>query len=228
MKLPFEYLPKSARKVKDFQNSRFLAHELAGRELFGTIIGKGCPDTYYLMRNLRIYLITGIFPLFMMSCASSRVPFTQQLRDQNKLNMEELKSIQFYTSNTLVLKRGENQDIKETEKGELTVVKDAKVEEVIIRAGTPCVIKEVVDGNRITVSFNQDGSKYLVFGSVSNRDGYYTLMARDWKNGKGKVNYGEQTFMTSPGSKDVFLVFKMKTMQQFKLDRKVEKGAEVR
>ncbi|HMT27747.1 MAG TPA: hypothetical protein PKD91_00570 [Bacteroidia bacterium] len=172
--------------------------------------------------------LLAVLPFFMMSCSPSLVPFTQQLREQNKLNSEELKSIQFYTSNTFVLRRGENLDKKETEKGELTVLKDAVVEEIVIKAKTPCVIKEVVDGNRVTVSFNQGGNNYLVFGSINNHDGYYTLMALDWKGGRGKVNYGEQTYMTSPGSKDVFLVLKMKTLEQFKLDRKVEKGAEIK
>ncbi len=156
------------------------------------------------------------------------VPFTQQLKEQNNLKPEELKSIQFYTSNDLVLRRGENKDTKETSNGELNIVKDAKMEEVFIKAGTPCVIKEVVDGNRVTVSFDKGAAKYLVFGSINNRDGYYTLMALDWKNGKGKVNYGEKTYMSSPGSKDVFLVLKMKTLEQFQVDRQVEKGAVIK
>jgi hypothetical protein len=98
------------------------------------------------------------------------------------------------------------------------------VEEIIIKAGTPCVIKDVVDGNKVTISFEDNGNKYLVFGSINNQDGYYTLMAMDWKNGKGKVNYGEQTYYSSQGSKDVFIALKMKSLKKFKVEQNVVKG----
>lgn len=176
------------------------------------------------MHKIHYYLLLAFLPLLMISCSPKMVPFTQQIREQNKLNSQELTSIQFYTSNTIVLRRGENLDKKETSNGELNILKDATVEEVVIKAGTPCVIKEVVDGNRVTVTFESGGAKYLVFGSVNNKDGYYTLMALDWKSGRGRVNYGEKTYLSSPGSRDIFLVLKMKTLEQFKIDRKVEKG----
>ncbi len=163
-----------------------------------------------------------------MSCSPSLVPFTQQMRQQLQLQPEELKSIQFYFSNTVVLRRGESNDKKETTNGELTVLNDSKIEEIIIKAGTPCVIKEIVDGNKVTISFEENGNKYLVFGSINNRDGYYTLMAIDWKHGKGTVNYGEQTYYSSPGSKDVFLALKMKSLKRFQVDQKVVKGAVVK
>jgi hypothetical protein len=104
---------------------------------------------------------------------------------------------------------------------------DSKIEEVIIKAGTPCVINSVVDGEKVTVSFEEDMNKYLVFGSVRNADGYYTLMALEWKSGKGKVNYGENTYYSSPGSKDIFLALKMKSLKRLKVDQKVVKGATV-
>lgn len=162
------------------------------------------------------------------SCASTRVPFTQQLRDEYKLNVEELKSLQFYTSNHLVLRRAEMDSNKETSGGELTLSKDKMMEEIVIKAGTPCVIRDVVDGNRVTVSFEQGSNKYLVFGNIRNSDGYYTLQALDWNKGKGRVNYGEQIYLTSDGSRDIFLVLKVKSLEQFKLDQKVIKGQTVK
>jgi hypothetical protein len=179
------------------------------------------------MKSIQIYVPVIVSMFLLTSCAPSLVPFTQQLREQNNITPEELKSIQFYFSNDFVLRRGENTATNDTKKGELTVLKDSKVEEIIIKAGTPCVVKQVVDGNRVTVGFEDKGNKYLVFGSVNNRDGYYTLMALEWKNGLGEVNYGEQTYYSSKGSKDVFLALKMKSLEKFKLEQKVVKGAVV-
>jgi len=162
------------------------------------------------------------------SCSPSLVPFTQQLRQQYKLQPDELESIQFYFSNTFVLRRGENNDKKDTNHGELTVLNDSKIEEIVIKAGTPCVIREVVDGTQVMVGFEENGNKYLVFGSINNQDGYYTLRAMEWNKGKGKVNYGEKTYYSSPGSKDVFLALKMKSLKRFDVDQKVAKGATVK
>jgi hypothetical protein len=173
---------------------------------------------------MKMTISTVALLLTMASCAPNLTPFTQQVREQYKLNEEELKSIQFYTSNTFVLRRGANALEKETEKGELQVVKEKYVEEVVIKAGTPCVIREVVDGNRVTVTFEDGDSKYLVFGSIRNKDGYYTLQALEWVNGKGKINYGENTYFSSEGSRDIFLTFKMKSLEKFKGDQKVVKG----
>ncbi len=177
-----------------------------------------------MKNSLKITPLALLIIVLMSSCSTGRVPFTQQLREQYKLNVEELKSIQFYTSNTLVLRRAETESKKETAGGELTISKDRVLEEIVIKAGTPCVIKDVVDGSRVTVTFEDGGNKYLVFGSIRNRDGYYTLQALDWNQGKGKVNYGEQLYVTSGGSRDIFLVLKMKSLNQFKVDQKVIKG----
>ena len=179
------------------------------------------------MQPVKLTLSLALVVTLLSSCSQQLVPFTQQVRDQYHLQPEELKSIQFYFSNSFVLRRGENNDTKETRNGELTVMNDSKIEEVIIKAGTPCVINSVVDGNKVKVSFEDDFNKHLVFGSLNNTDGYYTLMALDWKNGKGKVNYGENTYYSSPGSKDVFLALKMKSLKRLKVDQKVVKGATV-
>lgn len=179
------------------------------------------------MKILRFTMMMVLVSVTLFSCAPSRVPFTQQLREQYKLNIEELKSIQFYTSNELILRRAETDAKKVTEGGELTISRDQVLEEIVIKAGTPCVIRDVVDGNRVTVTFEDGGNKYLVFGSFKNHDGYYTLQALEWQKDKGKVNYGEQLYMTSAGSRDVFLVLKMKSLERFKVDQKVVKGKTV-
>lgn len=179
------------------------------------------------MKSITNYL--GLILLFLtfQACAPARVPFTQQLREKYELKPEELKSIQFYTSNDLVLRRGENKNSKETENGELKLLKDGLLEEIVIKAGTPCLIEEVVDGNRVKVSFEDGVNKYLVFGSINNRDGYYTLLATEWVGGKGKMNYGEQMYMSNSGSKDLFLTLRVKSLQKFKTDQKVVKGKKI-
>ncbi len=164
--------------------------------------------------------------LLMVSC-SPKVPFTQGLREKYKLNENELKAIQFYTSDIIVLKRAEiNEKEKETTEGTLTIKGGSKVEEIVIRAGTPCVISKVHDGNRVSISVEDGANKFLVFGSLQNRNGYYVLQVMNDRQ-KPTVNYGEKLYYVTTGSDPVFLVLKIKSLDKFELDQKVVKGKKV-
>lgn len=179
------------------------------------------------MRKLFSSSLILFFSFFIISC-SPKIPFTQSIREKYKLNETELKSIQFYTSENIVLKRGEmNANEKETKEGTLTIKSGSSVEQVVIKAGTPCVVEQVVDKDKVTLSFDDGSDKYLVFGSLKNQDGYYTMMALEWIDNKGKVEYGGKTYYAAPGANNVFLLFKMKSLDQFKVDQKVAKGKRV-
>ena len=173
-----------------------------------------------------VALIAGISTSF-ISCSQKLVPFTQEMRATYKLSEEDLTSIQFYTSKDIVLKRGEKTGAKQTDDGELTLTKEHFVEEVIIKAKTPCVVRNAIDGNTITVEFEEGSNKYLVFGSKRNSDGFYTLRALEWNNGKGKINYGEKYYYSAPGSRDVFLSFKLKSFESYNAEQKVIKGKQL-
>lgn len=164
--------------------------------------------------------------LAMTSCAP-RIPFTQGIRDKYKLSEAELKSIQFYTSDILILKRGEvSEREKDTKEGTLTIKGGNKVEEVVIKAGTPCVIEQVFDGNRVSISFEDGKNKFLVFGSLQNKNGYYILQSLT-DHAKPTVNYGEKLYYVTTGSDPLFLVFKIKSLHKYEVDQKVVKGKKV-
>jgi hypothetical protein len=163
---------------------------------------------------------------FIASC-SPKVPFTQGIRDKYKLNESELKSLQFYTSDVIVLKRGEmGEKSKETSEGTLTIKGGNKVDKIIIKAGTPCIVDQVYDGNRISVVFEDGKNKYLVFGSLNDRNGYYTLQMLN-ENNRATINYGEKLYYVSTGSDPIFLVFKIHSLNKFELNEQVVKGKKI-
>ena len=168
--------------------------------------------------------LTVVLVAFLLNACAPMVPFTQGIREKYNLNEQELKSIQFYTSHDIVLRRGDAGTNKVTKEGELVVLQEKKVEEIFIKAGTPCVIQQLVDGNKVTVSFEEGTDKYLVFGSLSQRNGYYNLLALEWDQGRGKINYGGHTYYVPRGSENIFLLFKMKSLGKFEKDQKVLKG----
>ncbi len=176
------------------------------------------------MRNNVLFVALIGLAIVMTSCSQKLVPFTQEIRDTYDLSEEDLQSIQFYISKGFVMKRGERSGEKETGDGELTLKKEHFVEEVVVNAKTPCVVKRSVDGHTLMVEFEEGSDKFLVFGSKRNSDGFYTLRALDWKNGRGKINYGDKYYLSSPGSRDVFLALKLRSIENFRSEQKVLKG----
>ncbi len=169
--------------------------------------------------------ITAILIVFSFASCSPMTPFTQAVREQYKLNETDLKNIQFYVSHDIILKRGEiNENEKSTESGTLTIKSGKTIEEVIIKKGTPCVIEKVIDGNRVSLIFDDGPSNYLVFGSLNRRDGFYTLMALTWEADRGKLNYGEKTYYAAKGSNNIYLNFKLKSLEKFQSEQKIIKG----
>lgn len=94
------------------------------------------------------FLILCILVILVTGC-HNRVPFTQELRTEYDLTDEQLRHIQFYTSELITLRRN-----PEGEK--------LQFEEVRIRPGTPGVVVRV-DPYSVGVSFEKGG--YLNFGS---------------------------------------------------------------
>ncbi|HNT80895.1 MAG TPA: hypothetical protein PKH65_09465 [Bacteroidia bacterium] len=171
--------------------------------------------------------ISVLFLIVLFSSCASTVPFTQNARENLKLTEEELKGIQFYTSSTIVLKRGEQVQDKKTEDGTLTITQGKDIDEVVIKAGTPCVVEKVVDVNTLAIRFDDSSGKYLVFGSIKQRNGYYSLMARDWSNGVGVVNYGDKYYKASMNEGQAILTYKVKQIKQIEKKQEVVKGAKL-
>ncbi|MBK7965915.1 MAG: hypothetical protein IPK10_11940 [Bacteroidetes bacterium] len=131
-------------------------------------------------------------------------------------------------SDPLALRRGEsNENQKSTDDGKLIVQSGRTIDQVTIKANTPGAIDVVADIKTIKVAFEEGAEKSLVFSSNNNRNGYYSLKALNWKNGKGEVNYGGQTFYSNQGSEQSILLFKMKSIRKLRVNEKVAKGRKV-
>lgn len=165
--------------------------------------------------------------LFVLPACSPRIPFTQEIRTQYNLTAEELRRIQFYVSDPVLLRRGIENDKKRTEDGTLIIQTGKQIEQVFIKANTPGVVQQVVDNQRLAVAFEDGAENYLVFGSGVSRNGLYYLNALEWDQGRGKVNYNGQTWYSNTGSDAVYLLFRMKSIRELRVNEKVAKGRKV-
>lgn len=165
--------------------------------------------------------------LTLASCAPVLQPFTQQQKQENNWSEDDLKRIQFYLSYPIVLQRKLAGSSSEITSGKIRVVNGEKIEEVVIPARTPgIVIFDPVD-NRLGVSFEEGDNRYLMFGPVSSKGNKYYLLASDWKNGVGKVNYEDKTWYTTPESGKAFLMVDMKKIYQREKEQRRAPGRTV-
>ena len=149
------------------------------------------------------------------SCGPELVPFTTDLEFETGLTKAQLKHVQFFTSNTIILYREVNNNTTQVIKGDIKMMNGKQVEQIVIPPNTPGV---VIDGNdnRLGVSFEKGSDRYLVFGKNPLHSNAYTPLAKDWKNNVGTVQYGGKPFKINSESAASFLIVNTKRLHDFK------------
>jgi hypothetical protein len=93
-------------------------------------------------------------------CASTLVPFTQEMRERHGLTDDDMTQLQYYVSNDVKLRREAHTVGRDISEGNLKLREGRTIEEVVIAEATPGVAV-AIDGGSITISF-EEGSE-LVF-----------------------------------------------------------------
>jgi hypothetical protein len=173
-------------------------------------------------------LILSIGVVTILSSCQKTIPFTNTVRTKYNLDETKLKRMQFYVSSDIMLQRGERgQNSQELdEDGKLIVSSTASLDNISVDGKTPGVCVKVLGGNKLAISFFESDDQYLVFGDPNNR-GRYNLMGAEWKNGKGKINFGGKVYYIMPGGAGAYLKFEMKKIKDYKTTSTKAKGRTV-
>jgi hypothetical protein len=141
----------------------------------------------------------------MTGCSSSRVsranlvPFTKDLRQKLESENIDLKQVQFYIDQKLVLDRNLGDQKVAVTSGVVKLENGKYINQVIIPAFTPGVC-ENADGDKLMISFEK-GNNNLPFGPGS---GYtfneYSLYGTEWRNGTTAVMYDSHKFRARCGT----------------------------
>lgn len=165
---------------------------------------------FYTKFNGMLKIIAGVaFAVFsLMSCSTtSRYFFTESLQDNYRWSSDDLKKIQFYLSDNIVLWKDLRNDKSSIANGKIKTVDGRLVEEVVIKAGTPGVYLFSPQKNHFAITFDpSDDSKYLIFGPSDKMRGRYVLLAKSWDKDLGTVSYGNQIYNTNASSAFVHLM----------------------
>jgi hypothetical protein len=134
------------------------------------------------------------------SCGSSRhsngdryVPFTRQLKQRLERDNVDLKQVQFYIDQKVILGRNLGNEKVEVTSGVVKFNNGEYINEVIIPSFTPGVCESTAD-EKLMISFEK-GNNDLAFGSGSGVSANeYVLYGNEWKNGTAVVAFDNNKF----------------------------------
>lgn len=148
------------------------------------------------------FLIILILPfIFLNSCEAPNqltangnlfVPFTKDLLDRITSSNLDIKKVQFFIDQRLVLRRTLGSEKSNIKGGQILFENGLYIHEVIIPKYTPGIC-EGIDGDRISISFELQNND-IKFGPHGDNQNSFTLSARNWSNGTGELTYDNATY----------------------------------
>jgi hypothetical protein len=184
------------------------------------------------MRRILTVILCFTSLTFLFSCGSSKklssyVPFTRDLRQKLEKENIDLKQVQFYVDQKLILNRNLGDQKLVVTSGVVKMENGKYVNEVIIPSLTPGICEDV-NSDKLMISFEK-GNNNLAFGPGS---GYtfneYVLYGTEWKNGTALVDYDSNKFRARCGAcSDVAsatLVIRKKELDKWERKSRTLKG----
>lgn len=178
---------------------------------------------------MRFFIFTFLLT-FLFSCSKNLTPFNQKLYEKYRWSDEDLKALQFYISEDIVLVKRNESTEAQIKDGALEISKEKNGEVIKIKAGTPGVFLFSPKDNRFAISFNDAGdeNKYLMFGPNEKLDGNFAILARDWKKNKGTVTYNNELYYLSASDAFCTLMVDIKRANHVNYEARIEKGRRVK
>jgi hypothetical protein len=161
--------------------------------------------------NVSRFLRTFLFPSYVLiaaaGCSSPRlVPFTHDMREQYGITDAELQNLQFFVSSDVTLQEYQSAtQAGVTQRHNIRVNTDSRIKEVKIDPVTPGV-PHGAGPYSLLISFDPGRPEcVLEFGNV-NKNGNYSLFARNWIDYIGEVDYCGQQYYAVQGSNNAHLL----------------------
>jgi hypothetical protein len=159
-----------------------------------------------------------------------KVPFDKSIQDKYSLSSEKsLKKVQFYISETIILKKSEASGNQGTnEDGVLVTSSDKTEDRVIFPAYSKCVFDSFGDNQELLIRFEDGIGKYLTFSTrpAMPNGKYYIAPVSDGTNA-GKIVYGKESFSISGSGSGTYLMVVQKKLDRTKRKDRVVKGMKV-
>ncbi|MEO6190556.1 MAG: hypothetical protein ABIO44_09625 [Saprospiraceae bacterium] len=162
------------------------------------------------------------------SCSPSLTPLTKEIISENKWNEAELKKIQFYIAKDLILTRRLSSGESNISGGKILIKDGEKIEQVVIKNGTPGVLLFMPKEDRFAICFDKESTeKFLIFGPNPKVRSRFVLMGKEWDLRSGKVSYNGKVYDTSTESAFNSLLVNLKRAKNLDQSLEVAKGRKI-
>jgi len=180
------------------------------------------------MKNPFYFFLIAI-AILMSSCVSQKRPYTNELQKQFKFTEADLKKVQFYTSDDIILdkKNSSGGNSLGTEDGDLVIRTESTETSVVIKKGTPGILEKMMGSEKLAIRFESGDAKYLIFGGQGNYKGQYKILAEEWKDKKGKINYANDIYYATQESGAATLLVVLKKFKKYKREMRTASGMKV-
>lgn len=162
------------------------------------------------------------------SCSPTLSPLTENLVRENNWTEDDMRKIQFYLSEDIVMTRQLGGSASTIESGEIKIINGRKVEQVVIPKGTPGVAMFSPARDRVAVSFeNGSENRFLMFGANDKMGGRFVLLAKEWNRRTGTVTYEEKLYRVEGNSAYASLLVDLKKVNKTIVDSRRAAGRTV-
>lgn len=177
---------------------------------------------------IRIITALALFTIFFSSCGPKLSPLTQRLVEAQNWSEDELKQIQFYLSEDLILSREARDGTSEIRNGQVKIIDGREVEQVVFKRNTPGVFVFSPKTQRMAVSFERDDENYLVFGPNPKAGNRYVILASEWGRRSGKVTYAGKQWRVNSSDAYASLLIPLKRLRNQDVKGKVVGGRKLK
>lgn len=177
--------------------------------------------------NIKFFALFILGTILLSSCTKRLTPFSDRLQNEFDLSEEDLKRVQFYLSDDIVLRRNVGIEEAGISNGKIKVIDGREVEEIVFDEGTPGILLFSPKTNRLAISFEEGSDKFLIFGPSPKVQGRYVLLAKDWNRRGGKVSYNGKVYTTGAESALASLLVDLDAKRRTKYETTVVSGRKV-
>jgi hypothetical protein len=128
----------------------------------------------------------------------SMIPFTRELYNRLRANSQDIRKLQFFVDQTLILSRGLSQDKLYIDQGKVVNQFGVNENKIELPALTPGVV-EAIDPDGLRVSF-ESANNNLKFINNKYSPEFFIFSGTNWENGTAEVAYKGTTYRASCGT----------------------------
>jgi hypothetical protein len=158
------------------------------------------------------------------------VPFTRDLYNRLKAYNINVKQIQFFIDQQVVLNRYVDVNKAELKSGVLKFLNGRYTNEIVIPALTPCVV-DSIDADGFRVSFEKGSNNVFKFVNNKYSPDFFVFTGSNWKDGTAEIYFDKQVYRVScvncSSVADVKLMVKQSDMDKSEKKTKVLQGRKV-